>query len=69
MSTEITRDPYTVRHLNAWLEQQINGDAFRERVREAMLALVDTDPEYYGSQSWWLVFDRSGCQEIEASFR
>lgn len=58
------RDPYTVRHLNAWLDEQINGDTRRDLVREKMLALVDDDPEYWGSQSWWLVYERSGCDRI-----
>lgn len=58
------RDPYTVKHLNAWLDEQINGDTRRDLVRDAMWALVDTDPEYYGAQSWWLVYDRAGCDRI-----
>jgi hypothetical protein len=67
--SDLERDPYTMRHLNAWLEEQINGDTNRDRVKSAMLALFDTDPEYYSSQSWWLVYDRARCARIDESFR
>ena len=69
MTHIVERDPYMLRHLDAWLDREVHGDACREKVRKAMLALVDTDPEYYGAQSWTLVFDRAGCWDIEASFR
>jgi hypothetical protein len=66
MEQVIDRDPYTIKHLNAWLDAEINGDTRRDLVREAMLSVYDTDPEYYGSQSWWNVYDRAKCGRIEA---
>jgi hypothetical protein len=57
-------DAYTLRHLDAWLDRQVDGDACRAEVRGAMLELVETDPEYWGAQSWWNVFDRARCQQI-----
>ena len=57
-------DPYVVKHLNCWLDDQINGDTRRERVRNTMLAFIAEDPEYWGSQSWWLVYDRAKCDDI-----
>ena len=62
-----TRDPYTMRHLDAWLDKQIHGDSHRERVRECMLALVDQDPEYWGAQGWWHVYDRAGCFKLDSA--
>jgi hypothetical protein len=62
---EMKRDANTVKHLNAWLDEQIHGDTRRELVREAMLALVDTDPEYCISLGWWHVYDRAKCDQIE----
>ena len=59
-----TIDPYTFKHLDEWLEHAIYGDIRRDLVRERMLAFIAQDPEYYGAQSWWLVFDQSGCREI-----
>jgi hypothetical protein len=61
-------DPYTIKHLDAWLEKEINGDAKRAAVREAMLAFIADDPEYWGSQAWWLVFDRAQCNLIVHRF-
>lgn len=58
------RDQYVMRHLDAWLDKEINGDTRRDAVREAMLVVYDTDPEYYGSQSWWNVYDRAKCDRI-----
>ena len=61
------RDPYTMKHLNAWLDQEIHGDTVREKVKACMLKLFDEDPEYWSSQSWWNLYDRAGCREIERS--
>ena len=58
-------DRYTVRHLDAWLDEQIGGDVLRAAVREAMLAFIADDQEYWGSQSWWLVYDRARCDRLE----
>ena len=57
-------DTYTRKHLDCWLDSQINGDSRRDTVRAAMLAFIADDPEYWGSQSWWLVYDRAKCQDI-----
>ena len=57
-------DRYTRKHLDCWLDSQINGDSRRDTVRAAMLAFIADDPEYWGSQSWWLVYDRAKCQDI-----
>ena len=59
-------DPYTRKHLDRWLDDQINGDGRRDAVRAAMLAFIADDPEYWGSQSWWLVYDRAKCQDVAA---
>ena len=58
-------DRYTVRHLDTWLDEQIGGDVLRAAVREAMLAFIADDQEYWGSQSWWLVYDRARCDRLE----
>ena len=52
-------DPYTIKHLDHWLDEQINGDTYRDAIRSAMLEFIAGDPEYWGSQSWWLVYDRA----------
>ena len=57
-------DTYTVRHLDKWLDEQIHGDTLRAKIRVAMLALIAEDPEYWGAQSWWGVWDRARCDRI-----
>jgi len=57
----VERDAYTMQHLEAWLDSQVNGDDCRDEVRTAMLAMFDDDPEYWGSQSWPNLFDRAKC--------
>jgi TPP-dependent indolepyruvate ferredoxin oxidoreductase alpha subunit len=57
-------DSYTVKHLNAWLDAEIHGDANRDKVRSAMLAIIADDPEYWSSQSWWNVYDRGKCERL-----
>ena len=59
-----SRDAYTMRHLDAWLDSEVNGDTCREEVRTAMLSLYDDDPEYWDSQSWWNLFYRTQCDRI-----
>ena len=60
----INRDAYTMRHLEAWLDNQVNGDTCRDEVRVAMLAMFDDDPEYWGSQEWSNLFDRAKGWDI-----
>jgi hypothetical protein len=57
-------DTYTIRHLDAWLDREISGDKLRGMVRDAMIAFISDDPEYWGSQSWWNVYDRARCDRI-----
>jgi len=57
-------DPYTIKHLDAWLDEQVGGDTLRAQVRARVLSFIADDPEYWGSQSWWLVYDRANCQDI-----
>ncbi len=57
-------DTYTLRHLDAWLDAQIQGDTARKQVREHMISFISDDPEYWGSQSWWLVYDRAQCDRL-----
>lgn len=57
-------DSYTIKHLDHWLEEQINGDSHRAAIRATMLAFIADDPEYWGCQSWWLVYDRAKCEDI-----
>lgn len=64
MATQIQRDAYTMRHLAAWLDSQVNGDTCREECRDAMLHVYDDDPEYWMSQSWPNLFDRAKCWDI-----
>jgi hypothetical protein len=59
-------DAYTVRHLDAWLDEQIHGDTQRAAIRERMIAFISDDPEYWGAQSWWNVYDRAKCAQIAA---
>jgi len=46
-------DPRDVGHLDTWLDAEIHGDRNRAFVRSAMLALAETDPEYWWSQRYW----------------
>jgi hypothetical protein len=62
--TTVTRDPYTMRHLNTWLNEQVNGDTCREECQAAMLVIFDDDPEYWSGQSWPNLFDRAKCWDI-----
>ena len=64
LEAPMERDRYTIRHLDAWLDEQIHRDTLRASVRAAMLAFIADDPEYWGSQSWWLVYDRAECGRI-----
>lgn len=57
-------DRYTARHLDNWLDHQISGDTLRAHIRDAMIAFIAQDEEYWGSQSWWNVFDQAKCQRI-----
>jgi hypothetical protein len=58
-------DRYTIRHLDAWLDNAIAGDTRREHVRARMLAFIADDEEYWASQSWWNVYDHAKCDDIE----
>lgn len=53
-------DPFTLKHLRAWLLKQVEDEDRRERVEVAMLAVVSEDPTYWGGKSWWEVYDRIG---------
>lgn len=64
MTQVIERDSFTMRHLAAWLNEQVNGDTCREECRDAMLTIYDDDPEYWMSQSWSNLFDRAQCDRI-----
>jgi hypothetical protein len=55
---------YTLRHLDQWLDRQIHGDTLREKIRTTMIALISDDPEYWGSQEWWNVYDHAKCDRI-----
>jgi hypothetical protein len=57
-------DRYVLRHLDTWLDHEIDHDIRREKTREAMLALIAEDQEYWGSQSWWLVYDHAKCDRF-----
>lgn len=59
-----TFDSYTIKHLDAWLEHQVNGDSCRAEVRASMLKLAEDDAEYWSSQGWWNLFDRANCSDI-----
>lgn len=58
-------DRATLKHLDTWLDNEMHGDEYRAKVRAQMLAEAADDPEYWSSQSWWNLFDRSGCDRIE----
>ncbi len=60
----VARDAYTMKHLEAWLNAEVNGDSCRDEVRASMLNVYDDDPEYWMSQSWWNLFDRAKCMDI-----
>jgi hypothetical protein len=61
-------DAWTMRHFNAWLENYVNGDTCREEVREAMLTLAATDPEWWSCNSYTLLFDRAKCDRIVVKY-
>ena len=47
------------RDLDQWLEQAVNGDTRRKKVKAAMLKLIDTDPEYWWGQEFTNTFDHA----------
>lgn len=53
-----------LQNLDHWLEREIHGDECREKVRAAMIKLISPDPEYWGSQRWWNVFDHAKCDRL-----
>jgi hypothetical protein len=58
-------DSWTIKHLDQWLSREIGGEAYRTKVRERMLEFANrNDAEYWASQSWWNLFDRSRCDRI-----
>ncbi len=61
----VERDPYAMKHLNTWLDHEIDGDDHREKVKACMLKMFDEDPEYWSGQSWWNLYDRAGCQKFD----
>jgi hypothetical protein len=52
-------DRYTLAHLDRWLDEQIEGDTNRADKRARMVTLIEEDEEYWGSQSWWNVYDHA----------
>lgn len=62
-------DAWTMRHLNAWLENNVHGDTCRDEVREAMLNLAADDAEWWSNNSYTLLFDRAKGYDIEAKYR
>ena len=57
-------DPYTIKHLDIWLDEQIHGDTIRAKVRNIMLEFISEDPEYWGAQEWWNIYDRAKCDQL-----
>lgn len=62
-------DAWTLRHLDAWLDNQVHGDTCRAEVREAMLNLAADDPEWWSNNSYTLLYDNAKCWDIEARYR
>lgn len=62
------RDPYTMQHLEKWLDAHVNGDTCRDECRAAMLAIFDEDPEYWSGQEWTNLFDRAKCGDIQRKY-
>jgi hypothetical protein len=58
-------DQYTLKHLDAWLESNVDGDTRRDKVRAKMLELIADDQEYWGAQTWTRVYDNADCGYIE----
>lgn len=59
-------DAGTLKHLDAWLDAQVDGDDHRALVREQMLAFAADDAEYWSCQSWTNLFDRAKCSYRQA---
>ena len=54
-------DDWTKKHLRNWLSGEFTDVAIEEnQMYERMLAVYNDDPEFYGNQSWWTVFDAAG---------
>ncbi len=51
-------DPYTVRHLDAWLEREVHENE-RDAIRAYMLQTVAEDEEYWSAQGWFRVYDHA----------
>jgi len=64
-----TRDAFTMRHLDTWLDANINGDTCRAEVKGAMLTIYDDDPEYWSGQAWSNLYDRAKGWDIERRYR
>lgn len=56
--SEIFTDPRNEKHLDAWLERQCDDPCRRAFVKQEMLRLAATDPEYWWNQSYWNWLDR-----------
>ncbi len=69
MNNEIKIDTYTMRDLNMWLDQNVQGDKVREAVKTAMVKLIASNEEYYGSQQFSLTFDQAKCSRIVEAIR
>ena len=62
-------DGATLRHLDRWLERDIDGEDCRDAVKIAMLAYAADDPEYWSAQSWPNLFDHAKCDRIVTEHR
>lgn len=51
-------DEWTRKHLRNWLTSEFTDVAIDEHeMYPRMLAVYNSDPEFWANQSWWKVFD------------
>ena len=62
-------DPWTLRHLDQWLDRYVDGDDCRAEVKAAMLAYAADDSEYWPAQGWTNLFDRARADRIVTRYR
>ncbi len=66
--SRLTFDAGTLKHLDAWLDEQFGGDTYRLQIRCTMLTFAADDVEYWSCQSWWNLFDHAKCNLIKRGY-
>lgn len=58
-------DNFTHSHLVAWLHREFSDEVIDyHNMLPRMVAVFESDPEYYGRQSWQITFDATGISRV-----